>query len=156
IANGLQTWSGTNIGSIDPSMKVNSGLPVSTVLASPKAEFEVDVPAFFHPIFYDNLGQVTVTNFSLYDLNGTTVLDNRTSGGDIRYLFRQPSTATGKYRVKLQVCDNARGWPSDPRRPYVTATMDNSTINKRDVELLLDVYSSRLDIRVIDRTNQGK
>ncbi|HOY67434.1 MAG TPA: hypothetical protein PLP29_11125 [Candidatus Ozemobacteraceae bacterium] len=154
--NGLQSWTGTNIGSIDTGRKVSFTLPVSTVLTTPKAEFEIDVPVFFHPIHNDNMGQTTVNTFSLLDLDGVSVLDNRPTGEDIRYLFRRPTTATAKYRVRLRVSDNARGWPSDPRRPFDTAVSNASTQNMREVELVLDVYSSKLDIRVIDRTNQGK
>lgn len=154
--NGIESWSGANIGNIDSAIKVVSGRPVSTFLAAPAAEFEVDVPAFFHPIFYDNLGQTTVNTFSLFDLDGRTVLDSKAGGGDIKYLFRLPTTATAKYRVRLEVSDNARGWPADPRHPYATAVSDTTTRNKRIVDLNLDVYASQLDIRVIDRTNQGK
>lgn len=156
VRNGVQNWTGTNIGGIDDSLKVTVGRPVSTVLTTPTAEFEVDVPAFFHPISYDNMGSTVVNRFALLDLDGTTVLDNRPTGEDIRFLFRQPTTAAAKYRVRLEVGDNARGWPSDPRDPFRTAVSDSTTQNRRDLELQLDVYASRLDIRVIDRTNQGK
>ncbi|OQA09428.1 MAG: hypothetical protein BWY66_00585 [bacterium ADurb.Bin374] len=102
------------------------------------------------------MGETVINKFSLFDLDGTTVLDNRPTGEDIRYLFRQPSTATAKYTVNLEVSDNARGWPSNPRDPFNTADLDNTTKNTRSLTLQLDVYASRLDIRVIDRSNQGK
>lgn len=154
--NGAQAWTGTNIGGIDDGLKVDPARPVSAVLTTPAAEFEVDVPAFFHPIHFDNMGETVINKFSLFDLDGTTVLDNRPTGEDIRYLFRQPSTATAKYTVNLEVSDNARGWPSNPRDPFNTADLDNTTKNTRSLTLQLDVYASRLDIRVIDRSNQGK
>lgn len=157
IHNGIEDWKGSDIGGFDTGAGgplVDTGAKVHTNVTSPLVEFEIDIPIFFHALMSDNLASPMIESYVLYDGDGTTPLyDNTARGLDMRYLFRVPSKTAGKYLLKIKVKDDARGWPTDFRRPFLTAPVQ---ANYRNLECLIDVYSARLDVRVIDRTNRGQ
>ncbi|MFZ2960610.1 MAG: hypothetical protein WA705_27335 [Candidatus Ozemobacteraceae bacterium] len=155
--NGTDNWGTNNIPGIDPVWKLVIGQPFGNLLTSPNAEFEIDVPVFMHAIFSDNKANASVESFELFAMDNTTRIATKTGTDDIRYLFRKPTTATQRYRIKLVVKDDARGWPTSVADPVNSAPTSGTGIpNKRIVEAYLDVYDARLDIRVIDRNDQRR
>jgi hypothetical protein len=147
--NTAQDWTTAPTAQVDLTWRTG---PLGNLLTSPMSEFEVDVPIFMRPHISDNIG-ATFVNFQLFDLGGTTVLETKTGPtlSDIRFLFRRPTTSTQRYRIRLEVRDNAKGWPTDINNPVATA---GDSFNRRTLEGTFDVYDARLDIRVIDRSNQ--
>ncbi|MFZ2960274.1 MAG: hypothetical protein WA705_25610 [Candidatus Ozemobacteraceae bacterium] len=149
--NGLVSWTGPNIQGIDPFYKINSGFAVTASLTAngfgtTGPEIEIDVPTFFQGISCDNTGGTATVTFSL--LKGTKTLFDGKLERNIRFIFR----TAGDYRVNLTVDDRAKKWPSDPNTP----TVADLSPNRRDLDCAVRVFQTRLDIRVIDKTGEGR
>ncbi|MBI3038898.1 hypothetical protein HYY75_07610, partial [bacterium] len=117
---------------------------------------EIDVPVLFTPMVSDNIATpVTVLTFGVRNSDGTAVSDipDPTSGlSPIRCLFRKP----GDFKVILQVQDNALDWPVDENTAKNNPTSASFRKWERRLEVSFKVYSSRLDIRVLERSQQGR
>ncbi|HNW34933.1 MAG TPA: hypothetical protein PKM25_08380 [Candidatus Ozemobacteraceae bacterium] len=150
--NGVQIWSGSRIAGFASMYRVPGRLDVVGTLSpygtgADTAKIEIDVPTFFNGLACDNTGGYATQSFSLTKA-GDLLVDG-ISERNIRYIFREP----GKdYHIRLVVDDLALGWPSDPNRP----TLASPLRNRRELDCTFEVFQTRLDIRVIDRTNQGR
>lgn len=150
--NGVKTWSGASVAGIAAANRVPGRDSIVGRLLPEGGEdsqtrFEIDVPTFFVPLAYDNTGGYATESFVL--TNGGNVLVDGTTTNNIRYIFRE---AGSDYHIRLVVDDQALDWPSDPNRPTIAEALKN----RRELDCTMDVLQTRLEIRVIDRTNQGR
>ncbi|MBF0544394.1 MAG: hypothetical protein HQM08_08170 [Candidatus Riflebacteria bacterium] len=151
IHNGVINWDSADIAGINPSFKINIGSPTTNGLLTNtfQNEFETDVPVFFTASFSDNIGSPTLTTFQLIDSGNTTLASVVPPTNTIRYLFRKADTVS----LVAQVKDTAVGWPNDP---YNNPTIANATPNIRQINCTFKVYATKLDVRVLDRMQNGK
>ncbi|HOY67638.1 MAG TPA: hypothetical protein PLP29_12145 [Candidatus Ozemobacteraceae bacterium] len=148
--NGVLTWSGMRIAGFASAFRVPGKLDVvgkMTAYGSDDAQFEIDVPTFFTAMACDNTIGVATVSFTL--TKGGDLLADGTTQKNIRYIFREPGT---DYHIRLTIDDQALNWPSDANRP----TFASAKRNRRVLDCIVEVLRTRLDIRVIDRTNQGR
>lgn len=148
VTNGPQLLSGV-IGGIENSFKFLALDEVKTEFyrtdADETSKLEVDVPAFFEVVAFDNCGIVEIDEFSALK-DGEAMGDEEffVTNAEQKYLFREPGT----YKITVSCKDNALGWPTDPTKPIATA---GNSKNHRDMEIDLEVLNTRLDIRIIER-----
>ena len=148
LNNGVLDWTGPAIQGFDPVFHLNA-LPITNQLLA-TAQIEVDVPVFFTPTILDNAGGIATLAFRLLDTDGTTSLQDLTaSGKTLRHIFRRP----GIYTLRVQAEDLALGWPGDPANPVTTASANRS---RRNLDCQVTIIGTRLDVRVLDRSYQGK
>ncbi|HNW10101.1 MAG TPA: hypothetical protein PKI71_01955, partial [Candidatus Rifleibacterium sp.] len=140
-----------------PPFRLSAG-QVTNVLFPAGQELEVDVPVRFETLTADNAGTVATLTYKIVDAAGTTLADG-TFGANLplQYVFRQP----GRYKVILEISDNATTWPSNPAAYASDAVPGTSPgvspqVNKRKVEAVFDVVPTRLDFRVIERNRIGQ
>lgn len=160
--NGVEDWDTGNIAGFDGGTQYTVGA-VNNTFASPSstleiADLEMDIPALFTPLVSENIASTTILSFGLRDSGGAALPDadditnQETQGAatPIRTLFRK----AGTYRVFLNIKDSAKDWPSSANEK------DNPTVatareNHRNLVCDFTISSSRLDVRVIDRS-QGR
>jgi hypothetical protein len=113
------------------------------------SRLEVDVPAFFSVLAFDNCSTIKINEFSISKQGAMTGSEEFfTTESDYKYLFREP----GKYFITVKCEDNALGWPSDYTKPVDTAA---KLTNDRELTVELDVLSTKLDVRIIERQREG-
>ncbi len=133
------------------------GSPVNNQIFPASFSLEVDVPVRFDALVADNVGSVATVSFRLLDAGDNILVDGMFAGNlPMQYVFRQP----GRYRVVLEVSDNAVSWPADPMAyaPDAPVGADPGVtplVNRRKVEAYFDVVPTRLDFRVIERNRTG-
>jgi len=156
--NGPQGWDrDDNSSAFFADFRVAGASPVTNVLFPAGNELEVDVPVRFDALLADNSGTVATTTFRLLNAADDVLVDASFDGNlPMQFAFREP----GRYKVILQVRDDAVGWPSDPHAysPDAPPGADPGASprnNLRNVEAVFDVVPTRLDYRVIERNRTG-
>jgi hypothetical protein len=158
INNGPLGWNNDdNTAAFSPEFRKSSSVPVTKILFPAGNELEVDVPARFDALIADNSGSVATVSFRLLDPTDNVLMDCSFDANlPMQYVFRHP----GRYRVILQIRDDAFGWPSDPLAyspdaPAGASPGASPQNNFRNVEAIFDVVPTRLDFRVIERNRTG-
>jgi hypothetical protein len=163
--NGIEVWNFANNANLNTSIsgafKVNVGANITTSLSQVGTDssqvIEVDVPVFIKAIIHDNVGtdDPAYTEFRLLDLGGGDFVPPVVGiDGELRQLFRRPTTPSQRYKVTITVRDHARGWPTNPEDPVNSAPLSDSTRNRRKLEVEMDVFDATLDVRILERTQQ--
>ncbi|MGM0600077.1 MAG: hypothetical protein ACQETH_09715, partial [Candidatus Rifleibacteriota bacterium] len=148
VTNGPLSLSGT-IAGIDNNFKFLALDEVTTQFyrtgANETSKLEVDVPAFFEVVAFDNCSPVEIEEFSIIKDGGLAGDEEFfVTNSKQKHLFREPGT----YKITVRCKDDALGWPSDPAQPVATA---GNSSNKREMEIDLEVLNTRLDVRIIER-----
>jgi len=158
VNNGPENWNrDDNTAAFAPPFRL-SAAQVTNVLFPTGQELEVDVPVRFETLTADNSGTVATLTYKIVDAAGTTLADGMFGASlPLQYVFRQP----GRYKVILEISDNAVSWPSNPGAYASDAAPGASPgvspqVNKRKVEAIFDVVPTRLDFRVIERNRIGQ
>jgi hypothetical protein len=157
--NGPEGWNrDDNTAAFAPIFRLSAGQQVTNLLFPGGSELEVDVPVRFDALASDNAGRVATITYKLVDAANTTLLDgNFATNLPLQYVFRQP----GRYKIILEVKDDAVSWPSNPLAYSSDAPPGASPgvspgNNVRKVEAIFDVVPTRLDFRVIERNRTGQ
>jgi hypothetical protein len=158
INNGPENWDrDDNTAAFAPIFRTAVG-QVTKLLFPPGRELEVDVPVRFDILAADNAGGVATVSYKLVDAADNVLLDGMFGASlPLQYVFRQP----GRYKIVLEIRDEAVSWPSNPRA-YASDALPSAVpgvspaYNKRKVEAIFDVVATRLDFRVIERNKVGQ
>ncbi|MBF0407420.1 MAG: hypothetical protein HQM10_08700 [Candidatus Riflebacteria bacterium] len=148
--NGILDWNSADIRGINPSFKIKVDKPFtnSFMTENLEGEFETDVPLFFLASHSDNI-KSSLTTFQIKDSGGNLfIMPDIPPKATINTLFRKPDT----YKLEGEVVDNALDWPNDPLKPTVASSLPN----KRKISCTFKIFATKLDIRVLDRTINGK
>lgn len=158
INNGPEGWNkDDNTAAFAPAFRTAVG-QVTNLLFPPGRELEVDVPVRFDVLAADNAGGIATLSYKLVDASDNVLLDGMFGASlPLQYVFRQP----GRYKIILEMRDEALSWPSNPRAYSSDAPPGanpgvSPSYNNRKVEAVFDVLATRLDFRVIERNKLGQ